>query len=335
MERGGRADKLGNRYEGLWVARQFVRLLADEARSVTIESVGDDEDGVDLWVVETDGTREAQQCKRENEIRGKWLISDLHRRSVLKRLRFQLDRDSASRVALVSGNDAPDLRGLTERANSSDGSVSGFYANQILPYAVWRRALGQFCNHLNLNAENPSDREYAFNLLRRIRVVTFSLGQEGRSDVRLFARAYIAGDPESVVADLLDLVSDETLTGLSIRWLRVRVPSASLGIADLAPGCSIGCSVGAPLGGPQRPATAPSLIWSPWTGAAGGRARCDSDAWIGPDSPCARSRVRSGYRHNDKRFSVSLGDLLCRSAPDGNSCNIVSTCTREVPIDVP
>src|SRR5438477_511706 len=63
---GGRADKLGNRYEGLWVANTLIRLLAEEIRTVQMEALGDDERGVDLWVTNNDGWREAYQCKRKN-----------------------------------------------------------------------------------------------------------------------------------------------------------------------------------------------------------------------------------------------------------------------------
>jgi len=48
FEPGGRADKLGNRYEGRWVAKQLLRLLNEDIQSVTIEAVGDDEKGVDF-----------------------------------------------------------------------------------------------------------------------------------------------------------------------------------------------------------------------------------------------------------------------------------------------
>ena len=60
-EPGGRAAKLGERYEGLWVARQMLFALLGQSRSVQLEALGDDEQGVDLWVVRSDGTRVAQQ----------------------------------------------------------------------------------------------------------------------------------------------------------------------------------------------------------------------------------------------------------------------------------
>lgn len=70
FEPGGMADKLGNRYEGRWVAKQLLRLLNEEIQSLTIELIGPNEQGVDLLVVKKDGTRQLQQCKARLGIRG-------------------------------------------------------------------------------------------------------------------------------------------------------------------------------------------------------------------------------------------------------------------------
>ena len=58
FEPGGLADKLGNRYEGRWVATQLLRLLNEEIRSVTVEAIGDDERGVDLWIEKNEAVPE-------------------------------------------------------------------------------------------------------------------------------------------------------------------------------------------------------------------------------------------------------------------------------------
>ncbi len=83
FELGGYSDKLANRYEGRWIARQLLLLLHEQVRSVTVEAVGVDEAGVDLWIERKDGKREAQQCT----------FADLNRRGVLAKLRLQLERD--------------------------------------------------------------------------------------------------------------------------------------------------------------------------------------------------------------------------------------------------
>jgi len=62
FEPGGMADKLGNRYEGRWVAKQLLRLLNEELLSVTIELIGPNEQGVDLLIVKKDDIHQLQQC---------------------------------------------------------------------------------------------------------------------------------------------------------------------------------------------------------------------------------------------------------------------------------
>jgi len=40
---GGDADKAGNRYESLWTVDHLIRILTDEAVSLTLEPLGGDE----------------------------------------------------------------------------------------------------------------------------------------------------------------------------------------------------------------------------------------------------------------------------------------------------
>src|SRR5437867_3640779 len=94
---GGRADKLGNRYEGWWVALKLIELLAEEVRSVQLEALGDDERGVDIWVTLKNRKRDAQQCKRKNRSVGKWAMGELFRQGVLASVALQLARDPTAR----------------------------------------------------------------------------------------------------------------------------------------------------------------------------------------------------------------------------------------------
>jgi len=64
FEPGGIADKLGNRYEGRWVAKQFLRLLNEEIQSVTIELIGPNEQGVDLLIVKKMASSNYNNAKR-------------------------------------------------------------------------------------------------------------------------------------------------------------------------------------------------------------------------------------------------------------------------------
>jgi hypothetical protein len=197
VERGGRADKLGNRYEGLWVARNLLRVLVGEVVAVTLEAVGDDEEGVDVWVELLDGTREAHQCKRKNRNFGKWTPAELRTRNVLARLAFQLRADPTNRFTFVSVHDAPELNSLCDLARTSNNDPDLFWATAEST-AAHKDALRVFCTATGLNASTVTDRPAAYNLLQRADVRVFDDGRTSRQDVELLARLCVTGKPEAV-----------------------------------------------------------------------------------------------------------------------------------------
>ena len=102
FEPGGMADKLGNRYEGRWVAKQLLRLLNEEIQSVTIELIGPNEQGVDLQIVNKNGIRQLQQCKARLGNSENWSVTDLKNKGILTNLKNHLARDSQQEFALIS-----------------------------------------------------------------------------------------------------------------------------------------------------------------------------------------------------------------------------------------
>jgi hypothetical protein len=124
---GGRADKLGNRYEGLWVAHNLLRLLWEEVAAVQLEAVGDEEQGVDVWVTGGDGTRHAYQCKRKNGTVGRWSVADLARQDVLRNAAVQLRRDLSAHFTFVSTDAAPGLRELADTARGAGDDADEYF----------------------------------------------------------------------------------------------------------------------------------------------------------------------------------------------------------------
>ena len=102
FETGGLGDKLGNRYEGRWLAFKLLSLLKEKIRSITVEAIGDDERGVDLWITQKDGVRQAHQCKARNASEEYWSIGALAARGILQNLKYQLDRDPDHQFFFVS-----------------------------------------------------------------------------------------------------------------------------------------------------------------------------------------------------------------------------------------
>lgn len=132
FELGGIADKLGNRYEGRWLATQLLSLLDEKILSVTVEAIGDDERGVDLWIVQKNGVRQAHQCKARNASKEFWDISDLAGRGVLANLQYQLDRDLDHEIFFVSSVGSELFKYLCDFARRSADNPTLFYQEKVL-----------------------------------------------------------------------------------------------------------------------------------------------------------------------------------------------------------
>jgi hypothetical protein len=92
FDRGGRAAKPGHRHEGRRIIKNFLDVLDEHITSVTIEAPGDDEEGVDLWVIDKKGKRRAYQCKARNAGSDHWTAGDLYAKGIFKKARFQLEK---------------------------------------------------------------------------------------------------------------------------------------------------------------------------------------------------------------------------------------------------
>ena len=77
FEKGGRADKQGNRYEINCIIYELLKVLNETNYSVVVEALGTDEIGTDILVTTFDGQKEHQQCKARNASKEYWDISDL------------------------------------------------------------------------------------------------------------------------------------------------------------------------------------------------------------------------------------------------------------------
>jgi hypothetical protein len=205
FEPGGYAEKLGNRYEGRWVVKQFLRLLNEELTYVTIEAVGDDEQSVDLWVMRQDGQRQAQQCKARNRSADRWSVSDLDNRGVLRAMRRQLDRSDSHEFAFVSALPATMLGDICESARRSSGDPEAFFHHQIEEIGENRRkAFQQFCEYLGLDGGQPTGRAAAYEYLRRMHFVLWSDDQNSHDELLTFAGMLATGRPENIVASLAE-----------------------------------------------------------------------------------------------------------------------------------
>lgn len=101
-EIGGRSDKFGNRFEYNWIIHKLLDVAEEKISYVLIEAIGDDEQGVDLWIGNTDGSCEAQQCKARCGSEECWTFGTVNAKGVFSYWEKQLSRSENIKVSLVS-----------------------------------------------------------------------------------------------------------------------------------------------------------------------------------------------------------------------------------------
>ena len=217
FEKGGRADKLGNRHESRWVAKQLLRLLKEDIKSVTIEAIGDDEQGVDLWVELNNGIRQAQQCKARNASKEYWLINDLMSKDILSNLKFQLSRSAEVEFVFVSGVPATKFGDICVSARNSNGNSEDFYNFQIKASGSVRlKEFNQFCHGVSLNPHDIKDRAIAYDYLQRTKIEQFLDDDNEKDTLIMMASLLLSGNPETTIAKLLTYVENNDQLGKRI-----------------------------------------------------------------------------------------------------------------------
>ncbi len=174
FEKGGRADKLGNRYEIKCTIYELLKVLDEKNYSVEIEALGINEKGTDILVTDMEGKKEHQQCKARNASKEYWDISDFKAKGICKSWYIQLNRDSRRCVAVVSPMACTFLVDLHGRALNTSGKAEEFFYVQIMESRKeFRKFYQDFCEQMNLNiseqnAEMENEILKSIDYLRRI-----------------------------------------------------------------------------------------------------------------------------------------------------------------------
>ena len=189
---GGPSDKLGNRYERLWTAYEFLCLLDGDFESVRLEEPGIDKAE---FVIRRGDHREFHQAKRVG-MRGNWSVASLAAEGVLQSMNELLMDPDASFV-FVSGCAAGELAELCEAARNAE-SEKEFMAT-FLKAKTRREPFERICRDWRC------DQRKAIDFLKRIKTRTVG-ERELEEQVRLYARTLFLADATAVLAELLRVI---------------------------------------------------------------------------------------------------------------------------------
>ena len=215
-EKGGRADKSGNRYEIKWTVYQMLRVIEEKIYSVTLESLGEDEQGIDVWIDNFDGTREGQQCKGRNGSEEKWTVSSMQSHNILANWKYQLDRDNKNKVALVSPLACSLMLDLINRANNTDVDYEYFYNNQICKSSKQlQKFYIDYAEAMDLNIKEKKDIIKSIDYLKRTlyrQEPDFQLREIILDKIRYL----LVGDEYKIYDTFISIVVDADILGKQI-----------------------------------------------------------------------------------------------------------------------
>lgn len=217
FEPGGRADKLGNRYEDRWVVKQFFRIINEEVASLTLEPIGDEEVGVEFWIKLKDGRKEGHQCKARNADKEKWTISDYKNKNILSKALHHLDRDPSCIYSIVSAVPNTLLGDICDTARNSNENPSDFYKYQIKNRgASVKSTFNDFCTSTGLDTSKDDDIRRAYDYLKRIRIILFPDNEVTKEDLLREASFLFTNKPETVYSHLVKYAVENNKLGSPI-----------------------------------------------------------------------------------------------------------------------
>ena len=215
-EIGGRADKYGNRFETNWTIRKLLEVIEEKIESVTIEAIGDDEKGADLWITYKDGVRESQQCKGRNGSLEYWDYGSINSKSIWKTWAYQLERSNSVIVSLVSPLNCTMLEDIGNRARTNGQDPNLFYNEQILKSgADTRRFFNNACGALGLDLKHEEDIRRALSFFSRIFMRQVTDGEMKNENLSNISRLFM-GDPKTIYRIFIDYILNEDVYGKKI-----------------------------------------------------------------------------------------------------------------------
>ena len=233
LEGGGFADKFGNSYEAIWVAKQLLRLAEEEVRSVTIEPLGEDETGVDLIVEGLDGKREFHQCKSSHKYADVWSLSRLDESGVLEKAYKQICRTGCV-FKIVSPFSFTQLSQLSLSANNTTDSPEEFIEHQINQSKERLKFFEDLCTRLTLYSDENFGIINAIKFLKHFEVINFSSNSESRRDIIDKVDKEFSSNPEDIIDFLenypinsnklrLPITASQLLNDMQMRGFNLRV----------------------------------------------------------------------------------------------------------------
>ena len=217
MHPGGIADKVGNRYEAVWLIRHLVQLIDGRAQAIRIELLGDVGAGFE-FCVDRPTHREWHQCKRQTS--SAWTINRLASEGILANFKTKLENSASDICVFVSTDPAKSLKLLKEKLPAAADTDQFEAALSGTEQTDWQ----------NLQQQLELDARSSLDWLARSDFMTYP-----ESELRLSLSAelerWFASPPEAVIDALRSWIEDDGNFNRPIVWTELESYLGDRGIA--------------------------------------------------------------------------------------------------------
>ena len=215
-EPGGRADKFGNRYEYNWAILKLLDVVGEKLSYVILEALGDDEEGVDIWVADKDGNLEGQQCKGRYGSNQSWDYGTVNAKGIWSIWKKHLERNNNINVSLVSPLSFVNFEDIIICAQNNNGNAKDFIKFQIDEASQdIRRLFKNICARMEIELESEEGKETALSFFKRMHYRQYA-DSEAKEIVMATIERYFCGDAEKVYEIFLDYIINGNIYGKKI-----------------------------------------------------------------------------------------------------------------------
>ncbi len=214
LEVGGRADKGGNQYENHFLGKQLLLLAEEKLKTVEVEPLGDEGQGVEYIVVKPDDTRIYYQCKAANAAKSSWSIADLARHKVFENAKAHIQKSAQNEFHFISSLSYKDLDDLCTRARRNH-DADDFIKHQITNNSL-RNALKACEAQFGLSRSNPTELEQLVYILSRCYFEQVIYTQEAIQDAENLVGWFFCGNAKVARLLLENFVNDEGKYGVEL-----------------------------------------------------------------------------------------------------------------------
>ena len=164
---GGEANKFGHRYEGIWTVRQLLEILYGRAESLTVESTGEEGEGVEFVLMKTPALVEVHQVKRQHGGANSWTIRALAGEGVLEAAERHVRAGREFHfVSVIPSRGLDELSDKARRSDDLEHFVDGQLTNKdlraefdLLGSEIWGSPADAWSTLRGIYARWPDERD--------------------------------------------------------------------------------------------------------------------------------------------------------------------------------